>query len=67
MRTLSTRAGGSAYRVEDIRDGTTVALFFGGEADRLSELFSTKRTARLDSGHVPASTAPRDGDERLTS
>jgi len=30
VRTLSTRAG-SAYRVEDIRDGKTVALFFGGE------------------------------------
>jgi hypothetical protein len=31
VRTQSRRVGGSAYRIEDIRDGKTVALFFGGE------------------------------------
>ena len=30
-RTQSRRVGGSEYRVEDIRDGTTVALFVDGE------------------------------------
>jgi len=30
-RALSRRAGGSRYRVEDIRDGKTVALFLDGE------------------------------------
>jgi hypothetical protein len=31
VRALSRRAGGGCYRVEDIRDGKTVALFFDGE------------------------------------
>ena len=31
VRALSRRAGGGCYRVEDIRDGETVALFLGGE------------------------------------
>jgi hypothetical protein len=31
VRTLSKRAGGSGYRIEDIRDGKTVAVFLYGE------------------------------------